>query len=214
MTIARIFIYTVLLSAAVLFSPAGYAQGTKPPAVESILDVGAEGRQRLRPASEQVTIAPSRGPIASGITVTIGPGPEGYPGVTLRPDKAVWDLSRFGHVEARVVNTGDKPLSVLLRVDNAGDWADNPWNTESVSLPPGKSGTITAIFGYSLRTQAGLCAETRSRRGRDAVRREVGGGAVVPHRVPGGRRPGGGDAAGRAGGCPHQADRRPPAGRG
>ncbi|MDQ2687712.1 MAG: glycoside hydrolase family 16 protein, partial [Armatimonadota bacterium] len=60
-----------------------------------------------------------------------------------------WDLSAFGHVEARVTNTGAQPLNLSLRVDNAGDWKDNPWNTESVSLKPGETGTVTTIFGYS-----------------------------------------------------------------
>jgi beta-glucanase (GH16 family) len=107
-----------------------------------------EGAERLlTPSSAQVTISHSTEPV--GIVVTIQPGDEGYPGVSLKPEGETWDLSKYGHVEARVVNTGEKPGSISLRIDNNGNWEDNPWNTESVYLQPGETGTISTIFGYS-----------------------------------------------------------------
>ena len=83
------------------------------------------------------------------LEVAIQPGPAGYPGIFIKPAGAAWDLSGFGHVEARVVNTGARKLSINLRVDNPGDWRVSPWNMEQLSLEPGASGTVSVIFGYS-----------------------------------------------------------------
>ena len=43
---------------------------------------------------------------APGLVITIQPGKASYPGISLKPEGKAWDLSAFGHVEARVVNTG------------------------------------------------------------------------------------------------------------
>lgn len=112
-----------------------------------LLDMKEGAEKRLTPSSAQVTVSRSTEPV--GIVVTIQPGDEGYPGVSLKPEGEAWDLSKYGHVEARVVNIGEKPSSISLRVDNNGNWEDNPWNTESVYLQPGETGTISTIFGYS-----------------------------------------------------------------
>ena len=61
---------------------------------------------------------------------------------------AAWDLSAYGHIELRATNLGTTPLALALRVDNAGTWQDNPWNTESATIKPGASGTVTVVFGY------------------------------------------------------------------
>ncbi|MDX9978508.1 MAG: glycoside hydrolase family 16 protein [Lentisphaeria bacterium] len=85
---------------------------------------------------------------AEGLTVTVAPGEAGYPGLAIRPPGEAWDLSGFGHVEARIANLGGTAANVSLRVDNAGDWRNNPWNTESVELKPGETKTVNVIFGY------------------------------------------------------------------
>lgn len=107
---------------------------------KNLLDV----KPVMTPSSAQVRVTPS----STGFTVTMAPGADAYPGVALKPAMP-WDLSAFGHVEARVVNTGTKPLVLSLRLDNAGDWRDNPWNTETVTIAPGASATLTTIFGYA-----------------------------------------------------------------
>ena len=112
---------------------------------QDLLGSGAETVKRLVPSSAQVAVSPS----PAGFVVSIQPGPDGYPGIALKPTGASWNLSRYGHVEARLVNTGADPLTLALRADNAGDWKDNPWDTESVTLAPGETGTVTTIFGYS-----------------------------------------------------------------
>lgn len=145
----RSLLPAALLLSLIGFLPSACAKVPVSPSQKPLLDMSAGVEKRLTPTSSQVTVARSRNPAAPGVVVTIQPGQEGYPGVNIKPVGAAWNLSAFGHVEARVVNTGTTPLSVALRVDNAGDWKDNPWNTESVSLEPGKSGTVSTIFGYA-----------------------------------------------------------------
>jgi beta-glucanase (GH16 family) len=137
------------------------AEGTTRAAQKPLLDLSApEAPQGLKPsygAKGQVSIAWSRDPAAPGLLVTIQPGKVRYPGIELKPERAAaWDLSAYGHVEARVVNTGSQNLRFSLRVDNEGDWRDNPWNTEEMTLGPGASGTVTVIFGHSFGRRPGF----------------------------------------------------------
>ncbi len=98
-----------------------------------------------------------------GLVFTIRPSDKGN-SLALKPADGTdaWDLSAFGHVEARVVNTGAKAAMFAVRVDNAGDWRDNPWNTDVSTMPvdPGSLGYINQIqaepsiglgFGEALR---------------------------------------------------------------
>ena len=55
--------------------------------------------------------------------MTIEPGKKDYPSIGIKPVGAPWNLAGFGHVEAQIVNPGQKPISVALRVDDAGDWS-------------------------------------------------------------------------------------------
>lgn len=111
-------------------------QGTKPLLL---------GDSSLTPSSAEVSVSRE----GASALVFVKPGKDDYPGVALAAPGKAWDLSKFGHVEARLTNRGAKPITLSLRVDNAGDWRDNPWNAESVTLAPGQSGAVTAIFGYS-----------------------------------------------------------------
>ena len=124
-------------------------QSLIPKASQAILDMKPGTESRLVPTSDQVKVVHSLRLEAPGMVVTCRPGKDAYPGVSFKPIGASWDLSAFGHVEARLVNIGARPLSVSLRVDNAGGWKDNPWNTETVTLKPGESGTVKTVFGYS-----------------------------------------------------------------
>ena len=124
-------------------------QSSAPPTSLSLLDLGPGFENHLRPNSNQVTFSASKDNTKPGLDVTVVSGKEAFPGLNIKPPTASWNLSPFGHVEAKIVNTGKQPLTVALRVDNDGDWKDNPWNTESVQIDPGASETITTIFGYS-----------------------------------------------------------------
>ena len=110
-----------------------------------ILTMDESALKNIAPNSEQIIVAKD----ATGVVISIVTGKDGYPGVNIKPDGAAWDLSKFGHLEARVTNTGEKSISVALRVNNAGDWKDNPWNTESVNVKPNETGTVSVIFGYA-----------------------------------------------------------------
>ncbi len=103
----------------------------------------------ITPSSAQVTATRSADPAAPGIAVAMAQGGDPYPGITLTPPSGVWDLSACGHVAARVVNTGADPLRLSLRVDNAGPWSDNPWNSEWRQIQPGATGTVSVLFGYT-----------------------------------------------------------------
>lgn len=104
---------------------------------------------------DQVTFARSADASAPGLVVKIAAGKEGYPGLHIKPPAASWDLSPFGHVEARIANTSDQTLQVGLRLDNDGDWRDDPWNAENITIKAGQTVTGRVIFGYHYGFQPG-----------------------------------------------------------
>lgn len=146
----RLLIFTSLL---LTLLPGSWAADEN--AARPLIDLKADEQSKLMPSSKQVTI--SRPQNGKGVVISIQPGNDGYPGVSLKPESGeVWDLSKYGHVEARVVNLGEKALSLALRVDNPGNWQDNPYNTENVHLEPGEARTITTIFGYAFGQKPGF----------------------------------------------------------
>jgi len=81
-----------------------------------------------------------------GITVTMQGGAADYPGIVIKSESGKpWDLSPFGHIEAKVTNTSDKPLGINMSVDGES-WQVR--NTESVTVKPGESKILKVIFGY------------------------------------------------------------------
>ncbi len=68
-------------------------------------------------------------------------GREPWAGVTL---KGAWDLSRYGRVSADVANTGTAPLTLGLRVDNAGADGTRDCVFGEFELAPGAKGVVTA----------------------------------------------------------------------
>jgi len=111
-------------------------------APKALLEMKAGVESRLRPSSGQVTTGPGT---ENGVVVTIQPGREEYPGISIKaPSGGAIDLSKWGHIEARLVNLGEKPLGLNLRVDNA-----NGNDTEIAYLKPGETTTVKTIFGYA-----------------------------------------------------------------
>ena len=142
-----------LFACLVALTPATlHAQATASPPTKTVVE-GAAENVAIKPSSDQVSFTTG----ADGISVTVQPGKEGYPGITLtRADGKPFDLSAHGHVEAKVINTGTKPLGINLRLDNDGDWKTNPYNAENTSIKPGESGVVSLIFGYSYGKKKGF----------------------------------------------------------
>jgi len=115
---------------------------------KSLLGSATDGS--VSPSSSDVTFASSTDAAAPGLNVTIAPGTDQYPGINIKPPGgSPWDLSAYGHITAKIVNTGTKGLFLNLRIDDDGDWKTNPWNAENLTIKPGATGTVTTIFGYS-----------------------------------------------------------------
>ena len=85
-----------------------HAQAPSPAVPKVILEMKPGDEKRLVPTSEQVGVTRSLTATTPGLVVNIQPGKEGYPGVSLKPEGAAWNLSAFGHVTARVINLGTK----------------------------------------------------------------------------------------------------------
>jgi beta-glucanase (GH16 family) len=98
--------------------------------------------------SKQVAVALSNEPSAPGLVMTIEKGDAGYPGFKYKYDTPL-DLSAYGHVGIKLTNLGSKRAFVALRLDNAGDWKKNPWNSENIYIEPGQTKVGIVRFGYS-----------------------------------------------------------------
>jgi beta-glucanase (GH16 family) len=107
-----------------------------------------DGLEKRVAAGGGASVAPSSDPARPGLVFTI-PSDKGG-SLYVRPPGGAdcWDLSAFGHVEARVVNTGAEAARLALRVDNEGDWKKSPYNSGQIDLGPGESGTVKVVFGY------------------------------------------------------------------
>jgi hypothetical protein len=66
-----------------------------------------------------------------------------WPGVTLKAPQGKWDLSRFEYVCLDVTNRGTNKVTVSCRVDNPGADGANHCVTDSASVDPGASQTLT-----------------------------------------------------------------------
>jgi len=70
-----------------------------------------------------------------------------YPTLAFPVPQGGWNLSAFGGVQAEVTNPGSQPVTVVLRVDNPGDWKQSPWNSRALKIPAGETKTIEVVFG-------------------------------------------------------------------
>ena len=152
-TKSNLFLNAAALAAMMLATTAALAQDAPAAAPKFLFDENpAHSAGRIVRAHETVAVTPRDG----GLDVVVAGSEEGYPGFSIEPaDGKPWDLSPWGHVEALVKNTGEGTLGIHLRVDNAGEWKDSPWNTESVWLKPGEAKALKVIFGYQYGRQPG-----------------------------------------------------------
>lgn len=112
------------------------------------LDQPASAKQ-VKPSDEAQVATAFKGQGAKRVLqITCKAGAPGYPGISITSGDS-WDLSAFGHVEARVKNIGEQAIDLALRVDNPGDWKQSPWNAEHAGIKPGETRTIRLCFGYN-----------------------------------------------------------------
>lgn len=123
-----------------------------PAVARDVIDLGAPSAE-LIPVPTQVdlvSVARAEGE-SGGLDIVVRPGPVSYPGINFRLTPGTPDLSEYGYVEARVTNTGAKPLHITLRVDSVpapelGLGSGSAFGR--VLLPPGESGTARAYFAH------------------------------------------------------------------
>lgn len=72
-----------------------------------------------------------------------------YPTLGIPAPDGVWDLSKYQGVEVEVTNKGEESILVALRVDNKGEWQDEPWSTENLKVEAGDTQTLSVTFGLS-----------------------------------------------------------------
>ncbi|HEY3328999.1 MAG TPA: glycoside hydrolase family 16 protein [Capsulimonadaceae bacterium] len=150
--LSRRSIATSLLAAAVvLIAPLHCAVGAPTKSLVDLTVPGAESRFTPSGGSNgQVTITAVPDKAAPGVVVNIAPGSAGWPAAVLKPaDGTPWDLSAYDHIDVKLVNMGQARLFATVRIDNAGNWQDNPWNAEMADLQPGQGTTVHVMFGRS-----------------------------------------------------------------
>ncbi len=123
------------------------------PATMPLIDFAKDGSEkRVEASSPEVTFTRKTDGAAPELEITcalVNGSKDGYPGVSVKPDGGAWDLSAYGRIDVRIANTGVRPLTLNVRVDNDGDWKESPWSTESVSVDPNSVATASVFFGYS-----------------------------------------------------------------
>ena len=111
---------------------------------------GAEALVKANGKSEATGFAIVDAGGAKALEVVCHAGDESYPGVVIMPGNGnAWDLSAFAFIEVKGTNLSDKPLSLNIRIDNDGDWRDNPWNSNNFAVPAGKTAVGKVYFGFS-----------------------------------------------------------------
>jgi beta-glucanase (GH16 family) len=113
----------------------------------------ASVESRFTPTSNEVSVTHSQDASTPGVVVTIQAGKETYPGVHFRAEGSPWDLKRYGHLEARIVNTGSKPVHLGVRVDSKGSNGIAS-NAEGYTIKPGASVAARVLFGSSYKKAA------------------------------------------------------------
>lgn len=72
-----------------------------------------------------------------------------HPGVHITPATGkTWDLSAYGHVEAKITNTSDKRFDVVMHVVGEGDGFWEERNFEFLGFNPGETKLLKVVFGY------------------------------------------------------------------
>lgn len=129
------------------------------PATRDVIDLGAPSAELIPVPSHVNLVTVARAADGTGLDVRIAPGPVAYPGIVFRLDNPTPDLSAFGYVEARVVNTCPQIINVSLRADShavPAEQIDAGTATGVAYLKPGESGAARVYFAYPKKGSAPL----------------------------------------------------------
>ena len=118
------------------------ANGASPEPPLYLVDPSQPGSEALAHMRTETTHLAAE---KSAWTVTVDPGTAAYPGIDILATKP-WDLSKYGTVEAAVVNTSSKRIAISLGISGK-DWNKN--SSDLVRLDPGKSGTVKVYLGFN-----------------------------------------------------------------
>ena len=131
---------------AVILAMVGISTTRSARAADAMLIEGFEGnfnRVRLRTQDARTTLVKRIG--STALRIDLGHKND-WPGVTLAPPKGKWDLSSWKSLAIDVRNIGTEKVTLCCRVDNPGADGRKNCNTFSVTLAPGKSGTLGGDF--------------------------------------------------------------------
>ncbi len=109
----------------------------------------AESPKRISASSSEVRFTRLDKEPGTPLEVTVAPGQDQYPGITIVPPSDAWDLSHFNHVEVRLTNPGSRTITIVMRVDNDGDWSLSPNNADKVEVNPGSTAVLPVYFGWA-----------------------------------------------------------------
>lgn len=147
----RWLIFTSLLSTASLVSiPALGNSAAQQAPVRLPIGAVSDG-QMVQPNDARVDpVGPNRLHVRTGHEVP-------WPGVTLKAPDGKWDLSGYETIAFEVANRGDKSVTVNCRVDNPGADGTHHCVTDSVTVSPQASATLTVrIFPVPWKLSAPL----------------------------------------------------------
>jgi hypothetical protein len=129
------------------------------PATRDVIDLGAPSAELIPVPSHVDIVTVLRAEDGAGLDIRIAPGPVAYPGIVFRLDYPTPDLSAFGYVEARVVNTSAQVVNISLRADSAAAPAEKieaGTATGVAYLKPGEAGVARVYFAYPKKGSAPL----------------------------------------------------------
>jgi len=85
----------------------------------------------------------------TGISVSLPAARANYPGIQVIPPTGdSWDLSSYGHIEAKITNTGTSPIRITMAVNGSFTGAPGQ-NTEIIGIKPAESKVLKVVFGYA-----------------------------------------------------------------
>lgn len=122
----------------------GTLRAAEEAAERSLLDLKVQGAEKhLIVRNEQETVAASTD--VPGVVINFKPGTDKFPGVTIKPEGASWDLSKYGCVSMKVTNLSDKTRVYTLSLKGKDEGTTSAAN---VRLEPKKTETFSVYFGY------------------------------------------------------------------